>query len=59
MTVYMRSERNYFLLVKNKNVTREYLCRDGLNMSNDGAHIFACNLFDFISTILFSIGISD
>lgn len=48
-----KCERNNFLFVNNGSVTRDYLWRDGLHLSNDGAHIFACNLADFWNNFVF------
>ena len=47
-------KRNNFQFISNDNITREVLWRDGLQLNNDGTHIFASNLVDFLNDYIFT-----
>ena len=47
-------KRNKFQFISNENITREVLCRDGLHLNNDGKHIFASSVVDFLNNFIFN-----
>ena len=53
-TLREKCRENKFYFICNDNITLENLWKDGIHLNNEGTHIFASNLVDFLNDFILS-----
>ena len=53
--VTKKYEENGFDFVSNGNTLRKHLCKDGVNLTDEGTNIFGGNIEDYIRYFIFKI----